>query len=71
MEFESFDDFWSPYLGHEGPAAEYVSGLKDGERSHLRDAVRLAYLDGEPDGARSYAALAWAVKGTVPRDPPA
>jgi len=71
MEFESFDDFWSPYLGHEGPAAEYVSGLEDGERSRLRDAVQRAYLDGESDGARSYAALAWAVKGTVPRDPPA
>jgi hypothetical protein len=29
----------------------------------LRDAVRAAYLDGEADGPRSYAALAWAVKG--------
>jgi len=28
--------------------------------------VRAAYLDGEPDGPRSYAALAWAVKGVVP-----
>jgi len=71
MEFESFDDYWAPYLGHEGPAAEYVSGLNESERSRLRDAVRHAYLDGEPDGARSYGALAWAVKGTVPRDPPA
>jgi ubiquinone/menaquinone biosynthesis C-methylase UbiE len=70
MEFESFDDYWSPYLGHEGPVAEYVAGLENGERSRLRDAVRRAYLDGEPDGARSYAALAWAVKGTVPRDLP-
>jgi len=28
--------------------------------------VRAAYLDGDPDGPRSYAATAWAVKGTVP-----
>jgi hypothetical protein len=27
--------------------------------------VRLAYLDGEPDGPRSYAATAWAVRGVV------
>ena len=33
------------------------------ERTRLREAVRLAYVDGEPDGPRSYAALAWAVKG--------
>jgi hypothetical protein len=26
----------------------------------------LAYLDGEADGARSYAATAWVVKGRVP-----
>jgi len=71
MEFETFDDYWTPYLGNEGPAAEYVAGLGDAERSRLRDAVRRAYLDGEPDGPRSYAALAWAVRGTVPRDPPA
>ena len=29
----------------------------------LRQAVRRAYLDGEDDGPRSYAATAWAVKG--------
>jgi hypothetical protein len=32
----------------------------------LREAVQLAYLDGEIDGPRSYAATAWVVKGTVP-----
>ena len=67
MEFASFDDYWAPYDGREGPAAEYVATLGKSERSRLIDALRAAYLDGEPDGARSYAALAWAVKGTVPR----
>jgi len=33
--------------------------------SNLRDAVRSAYLDGESDGPRSYAATAWVVKGKV------
>jgi SAM-dependent methyltransferase len=65
MEFSSFDDYWAPYEGKDGPAAEYVATLDDTARSRLRDAVRLAYLDGEPDGPRSYAATAWAVRGVV------
>ena len=66
MEFASFSDYWAPYLGKEGPAAEYVGSLSDTERTRLEGAVRAAYLDGEQDGLRSYAALAWAVKGVVP-----
>jgi len=67
MEFTSFEDYWAPYDGRDGPAAEYVATLGKAERSKLIDAVRAAYLDGEPDGARSYAALAWAVKGVAPK----
>lgn len=66
MAFASFDDYWAPYSGKDGPAAEYVATLTDAERVRLREAVRLAYVDGEPDGPRSFAALAWAVKGIVP-----
>jgi SAM-dependent methyltransferase len=66
MEFASFDDYWAPADGKDGPQAEYVATLGNVERARLRDAVRLAYLDGEPDGSRSYAAVAWAVKGTAP-----
>jgi len=66
MEFTSFDDYWAPYVGKDGPQAEYAATLSDAERARLRDAVRLAYVDGEPDGPRSYAALAWAVKGIAP-----
>jgi SAM-dependent methyltransferase len=67
MEFTSFEDYWAPYDGREGPAAEYVAALGKVERSRLVDALRAAYLDGEPDGPRSYAALAWAVRGVAPR----
>ena len=65
MTFASFDDYWAPYAGTEGPAAEYVATLSDADRSRLRDAVRRAYLDGDPDGERSYLANAWVVKGVV------
>jgi SAM-dependent methyltransferase len=66
MEFASFDDYWAPYEGKDGPGPEYMATLDAAARARLRDAVRLAYLDGEADGPRSYAATAWAVKGTVP-----
>lgn len=66
MEFTSFADYWAPYMGGEGPGPEYVRTLGEAERERLESAVRAAYLDGDADGPRSYAAPAWAVKGTVP-----
>jgi SAM-dependent methyltransferase len=66
MDFASFEDFWTPMEGKDGPFAEYVSTLSIEGRSKLRGAVRLAYIDGDIDGARSYAATAWVVKGRVP-----
>lgn len=66
MEYTSFADYWAPFLGKDGPGAEYVGALNDSERVRLEAAVRAAYLDGEPDGPRSYGASAWAVKGVAP-----
>jgi SAM-dependent methyltransferase len=66
MDFASFTDFWAPAEGKDGPVADYVGSLDADAKARLRGAVELAYLDGEPDGARSYAATAWVVKGKVP-----
>jgi hypothetical protein len=66
MDYACFDDFWAPYEGNDGPQAAHVASLNAEERARLREALRLAYVDGEADGPRSYAALAWAVKGTAP-----
>ncbi len=66
MAFASFSDFWAPIDGRDGPLADYVSGLSGEMKAKVRDAVELAYLDGEADGPRSYAATAWVVKGNVP-----
>jgi len=55
-----------PYVGRDGPGAEYVAALSDADKQRLREAVYAAYVDGEPDGPRSYAALAWAVRGIAP-----
>ncbi len=66
MDFASFADFWAPAEGMDGPIAEYVGTLGPRTKAKLRDTVNLAYLDGEADGPRSYAATAWVVKGKVP-----
>lgn len=66
MDYASFADYWAPYLGKDGPGAEYVGTLDAAARARLEGAVRAAYLDGEEDGPRSYAASAWAVKGVAP-----
>ena len=65
MEFQSFDDYWAPYVGEDGPGADFVSSLDTAERRRLQDIVRASYLDGEPDGLRSYAAIAWAAAGNA------
>ena len=66
MNYASFDDYWQPLLGGQGPVGTYVTALEDGMRRRIEDAVRLAYCSGSPDGERSLTATAWAVRGTVP-----
>jgi SAM-dependent methyltransferase len=65
MDFGSFEDYWAPLLGGQGPFGSYVAGLPDGRRAVIRAAVRDAYCSGGPDGPRSLAATAWAVRGRV------
>ena len=69
MDYADFEDYWSPFTGRQGPAAAYVAGLDTATLARLREHVRRAYLDGEPDGPRSYAATASAVRGVVPGPP--
>lgn len=66
MDYASFADFWTPADGSEGPIAAFVGSLDSVAKGRLRDAVQSAYLDSEVDCARSYAATAWVVRGTVP-----
>ncbi len=63
--FESFEDYWAPFLGGTGSAPRYVASLPDADRSRLRDAVRNRLPTG-PDGEILLAVRAWAAKGTKP-----
>jgi SAM-dependent methyltransferase len=61
--FRDFDDYWSPFLGGQGPAPAYVMSLPEGRRVALREAIR-ASLPTAPDGSIPLAARAWAVRGS-------
>ena len=61
--FRDFDDYWSPFLGGQGPAPTYAMSLPEDRRAVLRQAVRSA-LPAAADGSISLTARAWAVRGT-------
>jgi SAM-dependent methyltransferase len=63
--FRDFDDYWSPFLGGQGPAPTYLMSLPGSQRMVLRDAVRSS-LPIAADGSIPMAARAWAVKGRRP-----
>lgn len=66
MEYGSFADYWEPIAAGEGPLGKYVAGLDPARRAEADEAVGAAYRAGQPDGPRSFAAVAWACRGTVP-----
>jgi SAM-dependent methyltransferase len=63
--FRDFDDYWSPFLGGQGPAPAYAMSLDEERRTALRERIR-ADLPIAADGSISLIARAWAVRGTVP-----
>jgi SAM-dependent methyltransferase len=66
MEFQSFEDYWTPFASGEGPHGQYVVTLPKEKREILREHVRRAYVANRPDGPRTMVAVAWACRGTVP-----
>ncbi|HZC26449.1 MAG TPA: methyltransferase domain-containing protein [Actinopolymorphaceae bacterium] len=62
--FADFDDYWTPFLGGQGPAPGFVMSLPDDRRTALRDLLRTR-LPQDPDGSIPLTARAWAVRGTV------
>ncbi len=66
MDYLSFADFWEPIAAGEGPLGKYIAGLDADQRAKVDAATRAAYEAGQPDGPRSFAAVAWACRGIVP-----
>jgi SAM-dependent methyltransferase len=60
--FESFDDYWQPFLGGQGVAPAYLRSLDVADQEAMRDAVRERLPIGT-DGSIRLTARAWAAAG--------
>ncbi len=60
--FGSFADYWTPFLGGQGPAPSYAMSLGENQRRELRDLIR-SRLPIKSDGGIELIARAWAVRG--------
>jgi SAM-dependent methyltransferase len=60
--FRNFDDYWSPFLGGQGPAPSYAMSLTENRRKALRDHIQ-AHLPTAADGSIELIARVWAVRG--------
>jgi SAM-dependent methyltransferase len=61
-DFKDFNDYWSPFLGGQGPAPGYVMSLSEERRAQLRQRIYNS-LPFALDGTISLVIRAWAVKG--------
>ncbi|MEV6623010.1 class I SAM-dependent methyltransferase [Amycolatopsis sp. NPDC051106] len=62
--FTSFDDYWQPFLGAQGPAPAYLATLPEARRAQVRELLR-SRLPTNPDGSIPLSARAWVVRGTA------
>ena len=62
--FANFDDYWSPFLGGQGPAPAYAMALDEAARVRLRERIR-ERMPYQTDGSIARTARAWAVRATV------
>lgn len=62
--FASFDDYWRPFLGGQGPAPAYAMSLDEAARVRLRETLK-ARIPVLPDGSIPMMARAWAIRARV------
>lgn len=60
--FRDFHDYWSPFLGGQGPAPTYAMSLTEDRRATLRERIR-AGLPVAAGGTIPLTARAWAARG--------
>lgn len=61
-DFKNFDDYWTPFLGGQGPAPGYAMSLIEEQRARLRQRIYNS-LPFALDGTIPLTARAWAVRG--------
>jgi SAM-dependent methyltransferase len=62
--FESFDDYWTPFLGGTGSAPTYLASVDGDVRERIRRRLE-SRLAPAPGGRIELTAQAWAVRGVV------
>ena len=62
--FASFEEYWRPFLGGQGPAPAYAMSMDETARARLRARIR-ERLPVEADGSINLTARAWAIRATV------
>ena len=62
--FQDFADYWTPFLGKQGPAPTYLASVDAETRERIRQLLQ-ARLVPQPDGSIALTARAWAVQGVV------
>jgi SAM-dependent methyltransferase len=63
--FRDFDDYWTPFLGGQGPAPTYCVRLPDARRASLRERLR-STLPRDDDGYIPLIARAFAIRSRTP-----
>jgi SAM-dependent methyltransferase len=68
MRFDSFEDFWNPFLLGQGPSGAYVAGLDQAHLAILQNEVkrRLPFTQEQDDAHFELSARVWAVRGRIP-----
>ena len=63
-KFESFEDYWQPFLGVQGPAPGYLAPISEDMKSQLQENI-YEMLPIEADGSIALTGRAFVVRGTV------
>ena len=66
MRFDSFADYWEPFLLGQGPAGAYLKTVPPDRLQLLRRAVEARLPLSSLNDAFILPARVWAVRGTVP-----
>ena len=64
--FADFEEYWTPFLGGQGPAPAYAMSLPEEQRTRLKETLRTRLAD-RFGGAIPLSARAWSVRGAVGR----
>ena len=67
MKFESFADYWEPFLLGQGPAGVYAKSLSSNQSQALRDELKRRLSLASGNSSFELSGTVWAVRGLAPK----